>query len=67
MGPRLLFIDNIRWSLIVLVTRHLAAVTYSHVGRWYYTDGSKPPLGVTFLFMTFETFAVLAYRGYSVG
>ncbi|HNX40256.1 MAG TPA: acyltransferase family protein [Methanothrix sp.] len=35
---RLLFIDNIRWTVIVLVVMVHAAVTYSGLGRWYYYE-----------------------------
>ena len=61
---RLLFIDNIRWMLIVLVICHHAAVTYSHVGGWYYLDGPKPGLVPTFLFATFETFNQAYFMGF---
>ena len=39
--PAAAFVDNIRWALIVLVICHHAAVTYSHVGGWYYLDGPQ--------------------------
>jgi glucan biosynthesis protein C len=61
---RLLFVDNIRWTLIVLVICHHAAVTYSHVGGWYYLDGPKPGLTTTFLFATFETFNQAYFMGF---
>jgi len=61
---RLLFIDNIRWMLIVLVICHHAAVTYSHVGGWYYMDGPKPGLIATSLFATFETFNQAYFMGF---
>lgn len=35
---RLLFIDNIRWTVIVLVVMVHAAVTYSGLGHWYYYE-----------------------------
>ncbi len=54
-GSRLLFIDNLRWVMIALVICHHAAVTYSHVGGWYYMDGPKPPLFTSLLLTTFET------------
>jgi fucose 4-O-acetylase-like acetyltransferase len=60
----LLFIDNIRWMLIVLVICHHAAVTYSHVGGWYYVDGPKPGLIATSLFATFETFNQAYFMGF---
>ncbi len=63
-GTRLLFVDNIRWVLIVLVICHHAAVTYSHVGSWYYLDGPKPPLVTGFLLGTFETFNQAYFMGF---
>ena len=33
---RLDFVDNLRWVMIILVVSMHAAVTYSHVGSWYY-------------------------------
>ncbi len=41
---RILFIDNIRWSMIVLVLSMHACDTYSPFGNWYYTD--RRPMGV---------------------
>jgi hypothetical protein len=35
---RLLFIDNLRWSMIILVISMHAADTYSPLGNWYYVD-----------------------------
>ncbi len=57
------FVDNIRWTLIVLVICHHAAVTYSHVGGWYYLDGPKPPLGTTLSLATLETFDQAYFMG----
>ena len=50
--------------LIVLVICHHAAVTYSHVGGWYYLDGPKPGLIPSFLFATFETFNQAYFMGF---
>jgi fucose 4-O-acetylase-like acetyltransferase len=38
---RLLFIDNIRWSMIILVLSMHASDTYSPFGNWYYVDRPK--------------------------
>src|ERR1700737_1074150 len=41
-GPRrMLFIDNIRWTMILLVLSMHATDTYSPFGNWYYTDRSQ--------------------------
>ena len=37
---RLLFVDNLRWTMIILVISMHAADTYSPLGNWYYTDRS---------------------------
>jgi len=63
-ATRLLFIDNIRSTLIVQVICIHAAVTYSHVGGWYYMDGPKPGLGSTLFFATFETFNQAYFMGF---
>ena len=60
---RVLFVDNIRWALIVVVICHHGAVTYSHVGGWYYLDGPKPGLVTTGLFATLETFDQAFFMG----
>jgi len=47
--PRLAFIDNLRWVMIVLVVSMPAAVTYSHLGSWYFMEDPKPgPLVLLF-------------------
>ncbi len=64
IAMRLQFIDNIRWSLIVLVIIHHAAVTYSHLGSWFYHEGPKPGIGMTFLFGTFLAFNQAYFMGF---
>ena len=51
---RLLFIDNVRWAMIVLVLSMHAAVTYSPLGSWYYRE--RPPVGAleTLFFATYQ-------------
>ena len=52
--PRLLFIDNVRWVMILLVLIMHAAVTYSPVGNWYYTEHPAiGPIGTLF-FVTYQ-------------
>jgi fucose 4-O-acetylase-like acetyltransferase len=36
--PRVLFIDNLRWTMIILVISMHAADTYSPLGNWYFED-----------------------------
>src|SRR5512136_2015480 len=39
VGSRLLFVDNIRVFLTILVILHHLMITYSGTGRWYYNEG----------------------------
>jgi glucan biosynthesis protein C len=50
--PRVAFIDNIRWTMIILVLSMHAADTYSPLGNWYFVQ--RPPIGTA----TLLTFAV---------
>lgn len=56
MRARLHFIDNIRWTMIILVLSMHASDTYSPFGNWYYTD--RPPLSVgeRVFFATYQSF-----------
>jgi hypothetical protein len=51
---RLLFVDNVRWVMILLVLSMHAAVTYSPIGDWYYTE--RPAIGPlgTLFFVTYQ-------------
>ncbi|HEY2048499.1 MAG TPA: acyltransferase family protein [Caulobacteraceae bacterium] len=53
-AQRLVFIDNVRWAMIVLVLSMHAAVTYSPFGSWYYRE--RPPVGAleTLFFATYQ-------------
>lgn len=45
VGMQMLFIDNLRWTMIILVISMHAADTYSPLGNWYFTDRTplSPP------------------------
>jgi hypothetical protein len=60
---RLDFVDNIRWVMIVLVVSMHAAVTYSHLGSWYFMEDPKPGLAMTALFATYQTFLQAFFMG----
>jgi peptidoglycan/LPS O-acetylase OafA/YrhL len=53
---RLLFIDNIRWSMIILVLSMHAADTYSPFGNWYYVDRQAAGFGTALLFGIYQSF-----------
>jgi glucan biosynthesis protein C len=42
---RLLYVDNLRTALTALVVIHHAAVTYSNIPMWYYTEPATDPSG----------------------
>lgn len=60
---RLAFVDNIRWVMIVIVIFHHSAVTYSHVGGWYYQDGPDPAIPVKLPFIALETYDQAYFMG----
>ena len=53
---RLPFIDNIRWTMIILVLSMHASDTYSPFGSWYYTDRPALSLGERVFFATYQSF-----------
>jgi surface polysaccharide O-acyltransferase-like enzyme len=60
---RLTFVDNLRWVMIVLVVSMHAAVTYSHLGGWYFMEEPKPGLGLTVIFATYQVFLQAFFMG----
>src|SRR6266702_6085598 len=60
---RLDFVDNLRWAMIVLVVSMHAAVTYSHLGSWYFMEDPKPGLMLTVVFATYQTFLQAFFMG----
>jgi glucan biosynthesis protein C len=60
---RLEFVDNLRWVMIVLVVAMHAAVTYSHLGSWYFMEDPKPGTIVLVVFATFQIFLQAFFMG----
>src|SRR5260370_2755029 len=54
--PRLLFIDNIRWTMIILVLSMHACDTYSPFGNWYYVDRQTASFGAKLFFGAYQSF-----------
>ncbi|MBV9859320.1 MAG: acyltransferase family protein [Alphaproteobacteria bacterium] len=54
--PRLFYIDNIRWTMIVLVLSMHACVTYSPFGSWYYRDRTQMGFGTMVSFAVYQSF-----------
>ena len=55
-APRLLFVDNIRWSMILLVLSMHASDTYSPFGNWYYVDRQPAGLATKLFFGIYQSF-----------
>lgn len=56
-GPaRLLFVDNIRATMILLVFTMHAADTYSPFGNWYFTDRGPAGLATKIVFGAYQSF-----------
>ena len=61
-GARLLFIDNLRVFLIILVILHHLSITYgSGLGSWYYRDSSSPLTQIVF------SLFIILNQGYFMG
>lgn len=53
-STRLDYIDNLRWAMIALVVGLHSAVTYSHIGSWYYNAPQEPSPLARLFFLVFE-------------
>jgi hypothetical protein len=53
---RVLFIDNVRWTMILFVLSMHAAVTYSPFGSWYYREHPAAEFATLFFFATYQSF-----------
>lgn len=60
---RLLFIDNIRWVMIMLVLSMHAAVTYSGHGSWYYNEQNPLSRPEELTFVTYQFFLQSFFMG----
>ncbi len=60
---RMLYFDNLRLCVIMLVVCMHAAVTYSGLGSWYYKEDLNPGLGTTIFFAVFQSFLQAFFMG----
>ena len=60
---RLMYIDNIRVFVIVLVILMHLAVTYSGFGSWYYNEGAEIGVAEMILFGFFQSFLQAFFMG----
>ena len=62
-STRLLFIDNLRWVMIMLVVSMHAAVTYSGHGSWYTKESARLGLPQEMTFVTYQVFLQSFFMG----
>lgn len=61
---RLLFVDNLRWVMIMLVLSMHAAVTYSHLGSWYFMEHTPVSKPETMIFGTYQAWLQSFFMGF---
>ncbi len=62
-APRKAFIDNLRWSMIILVISMHAADTYSPFGNWYFSDKAATDGLAAMIFGTYQSFLQAFFMG----
>ncbi len=60
---RLLFLDNLRWTIILLVISMHAADTYSPLGNWYFVDRSPLSLPELITFAAWQMYLQSFFMG----
>ncbi len=63
-GGRLLYIDNLRWVMIMLVVSMHTAVTYSHLGSWYYMENTPVNTAELVVFGTYQAWLQSFFMGF---
>jgi glucans biosynthesis protein C len=64
MEPRrLIYIDNIRWTMVILVLTMHACDTYSPFGNWYYTDRPSAGTATTLFFAVYQSVLQAFFMG----
>ncbi|HEY2401072.1 MAG TPA: acyltransferase family protein, partial [Steroidobacteraceae bacterium] len=61
--PRLYYIDNLRWTLVILVISMHAGDTYSPLGNWYFVDRTPLATPVLLLFAAWQMFLQAFFMG----
>ncbi|HVP19699.1 MAG TPA: acyltransferase family protein [Spirochaetia bacterium] len=61
--PRLAYIDNLRWTVIIMVVLVHASVTYSGLGSWFYKEPSTLDSISTLTFAFYESFSQAFFMG----
>ncbi len=63
-GKRLLFIDNLRWLMIIFVVIMHLNVTYSTLGSWYYVEKSSLDVFSKIIFALYGSFTQAYFMGF---
>jgi len=61
--PRLYYIDNLRWLMIIFVVVMHVNVTYGNIGSWYYTEKAKLDMFQTIFFGIYASFTQAYFMG----
>jgi glucan biosynthesis protein C len=62
--PRLYFIDNLRWLMIIFVVLMHVNVTYSMLGGWYYIEKAKLDVFQSIYFGIYGSFTQAYFMGF---
>ena len=62
-SKRLLFLDNLRWTVIVLVLSMHAADTYGPLGSWYFVDRQPLSAPTLLFFVAWQTYLQAFFMG----
>jgi fucose 4-O-acetylase-like acetyltransferase len=62
-GPRLLYIDNLRWTMIILVISMHAADTYSPFGNWYFVERRPMSTAAVLVFAAWQMYLQSFFMG----
>ena len=57
------YIDNLRSTMIVWVVAFHTAITYSHIGAWYYSDPAPVDQASSVIFLTLEVHSQAFFMG----
>jgi surface polysaccharide O-acyltransferase-like enzyme len=61
--PRMAWVDNIRWTVIIMVVLVHACVTYSGLGSWYYKEPAVLDIGEKLVFWMYSIFSQAFFMG----
>ena len=61
--PRLAYLDNIKWTMIIMVVLVHASVTYSGIGSWFYKEPSSLDTVAKLVFSFYESLSQAFFMG----